>query len=150
LAECAAEADEPVEDFAARRLRQAAKKVRNRAKGLDRGSSNADFHQVRIAAKRLRYTCEFFEPLYAKRARKVIAACTELQDLLGDQQDGIVATRRIHEAIQTTAANWPAGTALALGQVVQWEADHRRAIRRRFKGTYREVTRAWRRLRESL
>jgi triphosphatase len=142
--------DEPVKEYAPRTLRQVAKKLRKRADALDRRSPDADFHQVRIRAKRLRYTCEFFEPLYDKSARKLIDACTDLQDLLGDQQDGIVATRRIHEAIQSAAAAWPAEAVLALGQVVQWEAEHRGDIRRRFKPTYAKVDRAWRRLRNAL
>lgn len=49
-------------------------------------------HKVRIAAKKLRYAAEFFEPLYnseaeAKRHRRFIEAMRGLQDLLGSLND---------------------------------------------------------------
>lgn len=47
-------------------------------------------HEVRIAAKKLRYAAEFFEPLYkgrAKRHRRFITAMSGLQDALGSLND---------------------------------------------------------------
>ncbi|WP_342210991.1 inorganic triphosphatase [Mesorhizobium delmotii] len=49
-------------------------------------------HKVRIAAKKLRYAAEFFEPLYnnkteAKRHRRFIKALKDLQDQLGSLND---------------------------------------------------------------
>ncbi|WP_244662133.1 CHAD domain-containing protein [Mesorhizobium huakuii] len=49
-------------------------------------------HEVRIAAKKLRYAAEFFEPLYkskaeAKRHRRFIMAMKDLQDQLGSLND---------------------------------------------------------------
>ncbi len=47
-------------------------------------------HEVRIAAKKLRYAAEFFEPLYkaqAKRHRRFITAMSGLQDELGSLND---------------------------------------------------------------
>jgi len=53
-------------------------------------------HRLRIAAKKLRYAAEFFEPLYRskiemKRHRRFIAAMAGLQDQLGDLNDLAVA-----------------------------------------------------------
>jgi inorganic triphosphatase YgiF len=49
-------------------------------------------HEVRIAAKKLRYAAEFFEPLYkskteAKRHRRFVTAMKGLQDQLGSLND---------------------------------------------------------------
>ncbi|MDX8456438.1 inorganic triphosphatase [Mesorhizobium sp. VK9D] len=49
-------------------------------------------HKLRIAAKKLRYAAEFFEPLYkskaeAKRHRRFIEAMEDLQDQLGSLND---------------------------------------------------------------
>ena len=118
-----------------------------RADGLRQSSPAIDFHQARIRAKRLRYAVEFFESVYGKSARRLTKTATDLQDLLGEHQDGIVSTQHIHEAIQTVAATWPAETSLALGQVVQHEAPRGEKLRRQFKPVYRDVTDAWRRLR---
>jgi CHAD domain-containing protein len=139
-----------LEDDAPWRLRRAFRQLRKRAEPLRVSSPPADFHQARIRAKRLRYTCEFFEPAYGKRARQLIASSTALQDLLGDHQDGIVNSQRIHEAIQTAAAEWPAETSLALGQVVQYEAQRGEQLRRHFKRTYAGVEADWQRLKRAL
>lgn len=53
-------------------------------------------HEVRIAAKKLRYAAEFFEPFYkskaeAKRHRRFIAALEGLQDQLGSLNDLVTA-----------------------------------------------------------
>jgi CHAD domain-containing protein len=47
----------------------------------------ADLHQMRIAAKHLRYTLEVFEPLYKRALRKPIKVVKEIQDLLGEVHD---------------------------------------------------------------
>lgn len=44
-------------------------------------------HQMRIAAKRLRYTLETFQPAYYDAFKKPIAKVRKLQDLLGDMHD---------------------------------------------------------------
>ena len=139
--------DGPLKDQAPRRLRRAFRQFSKRADGLHQSSPAIDFHQARIRAKRLRYAVEFFESVYGKSARRLTKTATDLQDLLGEHQDGIVSTQHIHEAIQTVAATWPAETSLALGQVVQHEAPRGEKLRRQFKPVYRDVTDAWRRLR---
>ncbi len=47
----------------------------------------AELHQMRIAAKHLRYTLEVFEPLYERALRKPIKIVKEIQDLLGEVHD---------------------------------------------------------------
>jgi CHAD domain-containing protein len=132
---------------APRRLRQARRKLKKRADRLDRNSPPPDLHQVRIRAKRLRYAAEFFEPLYGKPAQRLVKRLTALQDLLGDFQDGVVGGQRIREAVLTSAGAWPAETSLALGQVVQYDLDRSRKVRKRFPRAYDDVMdNGWRRL----
>lgn len=47
-------------------------------------------HQMRIAAKRLRYTLETFAPLYANQLKPSVQAVKMIQDLLGNLHDGDV------------------------------------------------------------
>ena len=61
---------------------------RHRARG-------AELHAVRIRAKRLRYTAEFFEPAYGKPAQRLVERVVALQDLLGNLQDGVVSREHI-------------------------------------------------------
>lgn len=46
-----------------------------------------DLHQVRIAFKRLRYTCEVFHPLYGDAMKAFLAVLKESQQTLGDWND---------------------------------------------------------------
>ena len=145
-----AETDRPALEEGPRRLRRAYRRLRKKADALEADSPATEFHKVRIRAKRLRYATEFFETLYAGPARRLVRRAVELQDLLGDHQDGIVSSQRIHEALQTAADGWSAETALALGRVVQWEVERGAELRQRFPATYREVKGAWKRLRRTL
>jgi CHAD domain-containing protein len=136
--------DAPVEDDAPKRMRRAYRRLRKHADGLHVDSPAEAFHRVRIGAKRLRYAAEFFEPLYGKAAKRLIAAATEVQDVLGDHQDGIVNRQHIEEAVR--CAEWPRETMLAVGQVIQWEAHHAEDLRRQFPQMYAQVKKAYRQL----
>src|SRR5438132_4817958 len=144
------EADQPVSEDAPARMKKAFRRLRKVGDELDVNSKVAEFHKARIRAKRLRYTVEFFVPIYGKPAERLVKNTTALQDLLGDHQDGVVSAQLIQEAVRTSAETWPPETMMALGRVVQWEAHHGEELRREFRPTYREVRDAWRRLRESL
>jgi inorganic triphosphatase YgiF len=54
-------------------------------------------HQLRIAAKRLRYAGEVFAPLYGKNADRYLKRLAELQDSLGEANDMAVAQRLLTE-----------------------------------------------------
>ncbi len=54
---------------------------------VHRPGQTAEHHSMRIAAKRLRYTVEIFEPLFADRLTGAIAALRTLQDMLGEIHD---------------------------------------------------------------
>jgi hypothetical protein len=47
----------------------------------------AELHQMRIAAKHLRYTLEVFAPLYDRALNKPLKIVKEIQDLLGEVHD---------------------------------------------------------------
>lgn len=54
-----------------------------------------DYHNLRIAAKRLRYTLEFFAEILGPEASLAIDDLKRLQDYLGDLQDAVVASDRL-------------------------------------------------------
>jgi CHAD domain-containing protein len=57
------------------------------------GAADADelLHDARKAGKRARYAVELAAPFLGKKADKIIAARKDLQDVLGEHQDSIVA-----------------------------------------------------------
>jgi CHAD domain-containing protein len=66
-------------------------------------------HQLRIAAKALRYTLEYFEEVLAPDARTVIQEVKALQDHLGDLQDAVVASNLLRDFL--TWGTWTHGAA---------------------------------------
>lgn len=87
--------DEPVEHFAREMLDRLRKKVRNRGRRLA-DLDDEDRHQVRIAAKKLRYGSEFFATLFdgggrAKLRKSFLAALEDLQTHLGELNDMVTA-----------------------------------------------------------
>lgn len=85
-------------DFAARRLRKLAKRFALSAQQLDTADA-ARLHALRILAKKLRYSAEFFAGLYDKRkSGPFLAALSEVQDVLGQIND-IAAAHRLLDAL---------------------------------------------------
>jgi CHAD domain-containing protein len=54
-------------------------------------------HRLRIAAKRLRYTLEFFREVLAPQTQDLIKEMKRLQDHLGDLQDAVVASELLRD-----------------------------------------------------
>ncbi|MDX8501793.1 inorganic triphosphatase [Mesorhizobium sp. VK4C] len=84
-------ADQSARDFASGVFDKFWKKVAKGGKNLIEADDETR-HKLRIAAKKLRYAAEFFEPLYnskreAKRHRRFIEAMEDLQDQLGSLND---------------------------------------------------------------
>ncbi|HTN95228.1 MAG TPA: CHAD domain-containing protein [Gallionella sp.] len=79
--------------FATRRLRKLSKRFDRSGQQLDTAGA-ARLHALRIVAKKLRYSAEFFAPLYDKRkAGAFLAALSKVQDVLGQINDIVVAHR---------------------------------------------------------
>jgi CHAD domain-containing protein len=53
--------------------------------------SNDLFHSARKASKRYRYAVEAAQPVWGSKADKIVSERKDLQDLLGNHQDGIVS-----------------------------------------------------------
>ena len=73
------------------------KAVRKAARRAERSGWPADYHRVRIRAKRLRYVVEFSADVYAGETQPFVRRLTRLQDHLGAMQDAEVASSRLYE-----------------------------------------------------
>lgn len=84
-------------DFATRRLHKLAQRFDQSGQHLD--SLEAErLHALRILAKKLRYSAEFFAGLYDKqKAKSFVAALSEVQDVLGQINDIAVSQRLLDE-----------------------------------------------------
>ena len=102
-ADDAALRDRPVKAFARDELARRRRKISKRGRHLDRLTPH-ERHEVRIAAKKLRYGAEFFASLFpkekaARRQGIFVKALAELQDQLGDLND-IATTYEILDGLR--------------------------------------------------
>lgn len=67
------------------------KRLRRRARRLGSHSPDADLHAFRILVKRTRYSVMVVAPLVGAPAEATAAVLGELQDVLGEHQDAVVA-----------------------------------------------------------
>ncbi len=82
----------PVGDFAARRLDRLRLRLLAESEAIEELPPHA-LHEVRKRAKKLRYACEFFEPLYPRKAvRRFVRRLTRWQDELGTLNDAATAS----------------------------------------------------------
>ncbi|MFC6061873.1 CYTH and CHAD domain-containing protein [Streptomyces ochraceiscleroticus] len=83
-------------------------------------------HEARKAAKRTRYAAEAARPELGRPAKELAARMTELQELLGDHQDGVVA----REALRDLAAQAHAAGENAFAYGVLYAREESRATTR--------------------
>lgn len=118
------------------------RKLRRAVGDLGEDPPDDDLHAVRIRAKRCRYAAEAAAPVIGKPARRFAAAVSDLQTVLGDHQDAVVAESWLREAATTrTIPKLVAGELIALQRV---EADAcRQAWRLAWKQADKKRLREW-------
>lgn len=97
---------------------------------------DADLHEVRRLAKRVRYAAEAVAPVVGRPARRLARRAADLQSVLGTHQDAVVAAawlrraaERIHEPV-----------AFAAGQLAAIEHRESRRARRRWPDAWRRAS----------
>src|SRR5581483_6068124 len=100
-------------------------------------------HEVRKRAKRCRYAAEAVAPVAGKRAREFAKVVADVQDVLGEHQDAVVARAWLAKA----AADAPAREAYSAGMLAGVEVAAADAAAGAFAGVWetasRKRLRAW-------
>jgi CHAD domain-containing protein len=110
------------------------------ASSLGRQPSDAELHAVRIRTKRARYAAEALAPVAGKAARRFADRAAELQDVLGEHQDAVVAEAWLRRSIgrgrrasfvagELVAAERAAAEAAAAAWPAAWDTLDRKRIR---------------------
>jgi CHAD domain-containing protein len=90
----------PAKTLAERMLNHRLAQAKKRARHLER-LSDAKRHQLRIGLKKLRYTAEFFAPLYDREGvAKFVKRLSGMQDVLGALQDVVVARTTLERLVE--------------------------------------------------
>jgi triphosphatase len=114
--------DIPVRDFARTVLRRLHRKLTKGVKSVDALDEKA-LHELRIRAKKLRYSAEFFRSLFRdKSAKAYLAALTAVQDCLGTLNDGAGARLIVSGLEEQRDAIEPSVFARGAGIVLGWNA----------------------------
>lgn len=119
---------------------------------IDEPERTLELHQMRIAAKRLRYTMETFAPFYGEEFAAAIDQIKKIQELLGSIHDADVLVpelaghlqellqppKKKRQAMSVRCADFDAAAGLV--QLCRHTRDSREAL-------YRKFISAWRKLR---
>jgi CHAD domain-containing protein len=103
--------------------------------------TDANLHAARIRAKRIRYAAEAVSPVFGKRARAFAEAAVELQDVLGEHQDAVVAGAWLREAARSGSNAFVAGELAAIE--AQAATASREAVPAAWKALSRKRLRFW-------
>jgi CHAD domain-containing protein len=124
-----------------RLARRSWRKVAQPGRALRDKSPNEDFHEVRKGAKQARYAAEAVAPALGKKAGRQAKAfakrAADVQDVLGELQDAVVAQETINRFVESEERPGPVN--FAAGRLLEREHAAGAAARRDFH-------RAWRRL----
>jgi CHAD domain-containing protein len=116
----------PATTLARRMLDHRLGQARKRARRLEK-LSDAKRHQLRIGLKKLRYTAEFFAPLYERDdVNRFVRRLSGMQDVLGTLQDVVVARTTLERLVEMDdgVARVPQpALSFAAGMVYGWHLE---------------------------
>ncbi len=105
---------------ATRMLDRQMQRVQKRGKTA-RSKAEGDLHRLRIALKKLRYTAEFFAPLYPRKdVKKYLKRLKGLQNQLGDLNDIANVRGVVGALMRDTGKKAEASACYAAGAVTGW------------------------------
>jgi inorganic triphosphatase YgiF len=112
------ETAQPAQDFATHHLNKLAKRFALSGQQLSAADA-ARLHALRIVAKKLRYSAEFFAVLFDKqKSKSYLAALSEVQEVLGQINDVAVAHRLLDGLVADAAlAAYQEAVVLARGWI---------------------------------
>lgn len=127
----------PIKPFAAKRLQQQTQAVLLQGYKTSRDAPES-MHQLRIECKKLRYTAEFFRPLFPLMNR-FIKRLKSLQDVLGMMNDVVVMQSLLDELLQDHHESVAAAYASA---VIGWRSSEYYALSASFEQRWRRFLKA--------
>jgi CHAD domain-containing protein len=128
-------ADQRAADLIAGLIRRPWRRLKRAAEALRKHSPDTQWHAVRIRAKRCRYAAEAVAPVYGRQARQFAAAVAMVQDILGNQQDTVVA-----EAWLRNAGAGVSPACIAAGELIAAERLERARLRARWPKVWKRAS----------
>jgi CHAD domain-containing protein len=127
----------PVCDVAERMIFRRYSRVMAAGGRITDSSPDADYHQLRISCKKLRYLLEFFASLYTPdKIGQLIKQLKKLQDNLGEFNDLSVQRADLKSFLDKTAAQKSTVTSAAIGALIAKLENRQREVRREFADVF--------------
>ena len=118
------------------------KHLRGALDGLPEDAADTELHLARIRTKRARYAAEALAPVFGKPARTFARRAADLQEVLGEHQDAVVAQAWLREAAAGSSRR-----AFVAGEIAMLErqaaSEARTAWRPVWKRLSRKALRFW-------
>ncbi len=131
----------PASDTLPRLLEKDLRRVRKRHRAAQDAPTPAQreraLHDVRKAAKRLRYAAESAEPVFGDRAAQLAKQGKAITSMLGDYQDTIVARRLLRDL--GVRAHLSGENGFTFGRLHALEEAAAAQLRRRYPEVYEEL-----------
>jgi CHAD domain-containing protein len=115
------------------------RKLIKAADALGADPPDDDLHALRIRGKRLRYAAELAAPVGGKPVAKLIKATKDLQDVLGDHQDAVIAEQEVRRLLGELGEPIEANVVFVAGRLVERERARRADCRARWRDALAEV-----------
>lgn len=135
-----------ITDFARTILAKQDRRLRRDATDDPTSLPMEDLHNLRIVCKQLRYTGEFFTPIFAKKSvRAHLDSLSDLQEILGQLHDIAVAADRLAQ-FTIPEGSMDGGHAWAAGLVAGWHTGRLPILLSQVDGAwkkYRAALRYW-------
>ncbi|HEX6510854.1 MAG TPA: CYTH and CHAD domain-containing protein [Chloroflexota bacterium] len=126
-----------------RLVRKPWRRLRAAVKALPAQPRDADLHAVRIQAKRCRYTADAATPVGGRAAGTFAAACRQIQDVLGEHQDAVVAQGWLREAAVRASSSEAYASGELAGEEQRAASLARAAWPKAWKRLDRKARRRW-------
>ena len=105
--------------------------------GLATDAGDAELHEARIRAKRVRYAAEALTPVFGKPARRFARRAESLQEVLGTHQDAVMTV----EWLRLQSRGMTPRAAFAAGRLAGLEATARDRARARWRDEWTSLRR---------
>jgi len=122
----------------------------NQVSHFDQNPDDQGLHRTRVLAKRCRYAAEATEPVVGRPARRFADAMAQVQTLLGEHQDAVVAERWLRSAIAQLAAGVstthtrPAqvhdATLVCIGELIAIQQAARQGVRAQWPAAWKAAS----------
>ncbi|HVL03165.1 MAG TPA: CYTH and CHAD domain-containing protein [Acidimicrobiales bacterium] len=132
------EADAPAAEVLPPLVHRPWKHLREAVAAVEPDGPDEELHQVRIRAKRCRYAAEVAAVAVGKPARRLASAVADLQEVLGEHQDAVVAEAWLRTAVPELSPR----EALVAGQLVAGQRAVAETTHRAWPDAWKRANRA--------